>query len=506
MKHSYCFLDTTGNKLSLFISGLILILLQTACTKLDEEPYSAISTEQFYKTESDATAALAAAYAQLVEVYNTAGTFASDWSADQIYPRQAVGRNTLTLFTYDPNYTTQRSFTRVHESPQQLWNSCYAGIEKSNWVIAKVPEADMDVAKRDAIVGDALFLRGFYHFTLAKNFGDVIIKTEPSESINAAFLSTSPQADVYKQVINDLDEAATKLPSHSAGLVKGRASKEVAIALQAKAALYAENWPLALEKAQQVIQSNKFSLLPDVRDVYNVAKEDAARIENMWAYEAESKPPAKSHQLLSLYGPPNSAAPEYGVETYGSSFAYQAFFDSFDPSDKRRQLLDTNYVNAAGVTVAQKDITPATPNAVLVKKYMDRTSLGALGAVNIPILRFADMYLIAAEAAARIGGPTAEAHGYINKVRQRAGLADLPSALTKEQFIEAVLKERSWEFFAEGDRWYDLTRTNTFMQVIPNAVNDVYPVRTPQPRHRYFPIPLDEVNANDQLEQNPDWR
>ncbi|RYZ30403.1 MAG: RagB/SusD family nutrient uptake outer membrane protein, partial [Sphingobacteriales bacterium] len=428
-----------------------------SCTKLTEEPYSAISTEQFYKTESDAVAALAAAYAQLVEVYNTAGTSASDWSADQIYPRQAVGRNTLTLFTYDPNYTTQRSFTRVHESPQQLWNSCYAGIEKSNWVIEKVPEAEMNATERDAIVGNALFLRAFYHFTLAKNFGDVIIKIKASQGIEGAFLPKSPQAEVYKQIFVDLDAAAAKLPSHSASLIKGRSSKETAWALHSKAALYAENWPLALEKAEQVIRSGKFSLMPDVRDVYNVAREDAARVENIWAYEAESAPPAKSHQLLSLYGPPNSAGPAYGVETYGSAFAYQQFFDSFDPTDKRRQLLDTTYVNAAGATVSQKDISPVTTKAVLVKKYMDRASLGALGSVNIPILRFPDMYLIAAEAGARIGGPTPTSYTYINLVRKRAGLPDLVSELSQAQFIDTVLRERSWEFFAEGDRWYDLT-------------------------------------------------
>jgi len=485
---------------------LSLALFLYSCTKLDEEPYSSISTDQFYKTESDATAALAAAYAQLVEVYNTAGTCASDWSADQIYPRQAVGRNTLTLFTYDPNYTTQRSFTRVHESPQQLWNSSYAGIEKANWVIAKVPEVEMPAAARDAIVGDALFLRAFYLFTLTKNFGDVIIKTEPSENIASAFLPKSPRADVYKQIFSDLDAAAAKLPDHSAGLVKGRSSKQIAWGLHAKAALYAENWPLALEKAEQVIKSNKFSLMSDVRDVFNVAKEDAARVENMWAYEAENKPPAKSHQLLSLCGPPNSNGPEYGVETYGSMFAYQSFFDSFDSSDKRRQLLDTNYLDLTGKVVVQKDITPATPHGVLIKKYMDKTSLGALGAINIPILRLPDMFLIAAEAAARIGAPSATAYSYINTVRKRAGLSDLTPELNQDQFIAAVLRERSWEFFGEGDRWYDLTRTNTFMQVVPLAVNEVYPVRTPQPKNRYFPIPQDEVNANDQLEQNPEWK
>jgi hypothetical protein len=137
---------------------------------------------------------------------------------------------------------------------------------------------------------------------------------------------------------------------------------------------------------------------------------------------------------------------------------------------------------------------------------MDPNSVGGSGAINIPILRLADVYLIAAEAAARQNGPSGEAYSYINAVRNRAGLPGLTTGLDKEHFVDSVLQERSWELFGEGDRWYDLTRTNTFLQVIPKAVNNVYPGRAPQPRNRYFPIPLDEINANPKLEQNPDWK
>lgn len=208
---------------------------------------------------------------------------------------------------------------------------------------------------------------------------------------------------------------------------------------------------------------------------------------------------------MGLYGPPNSNGPAYGKSTYGSIFAYPAFFASFDPADKRRQLLDTNYTDRQGKVVPQASITPVTKKGVLVKKYMDPNSIVGSHATNIPLMRLADVYLIAAEAAARQSGPDAQAYGFINTVRARAGLPAL-AGLSKEAFIAAVLQERSWELFAEGDRWYDLTRTNTFLQVIPQAVSDVYPTRNPQAKHRYFPIPLSEINANQKLEQNPDWK
>ena len=116
------------------------------------------------------------------------------------------------------------------------------------------------------------------------------------------------------------------------------------------------------------------------------------------------------------------------------------------------------------------------------------------------------MYLIAAEAEARLNGATAKAYGYINAIRKRVGLTDLKTGLGKDAFVDAILQERSWEFFAEGDRWYDLTRTGKFLTVIPKATNSVYPSRPVQAKNKYFPIPQDEVNANPELQQNPDWQ
>lgn len=496
----------TRKNIQYLLGGLCLMLVYSSCNKLTETPYSSIFTNNFYKTASDAEAALTAVYGPMVALYNTAGTGASDFSADQIYPRPVVGRDTYTLFSYDANYTTQKSFSRQMESPQQIWQSCYSGIEKANWVILRVPETNMDTARRTVILGEAYYLRAFYLWMLTKNFRDIVVKTTPSTSIDTAIMGKTMQPDVFKQIYQDLDLAIAKLPSYSANIQKGRPSKEVAMALYAKTALYAQNWATALDKAKQVLSSGKYSLMPDVLDVYNVAKEDAARQENMWAFECESASPGFSTQIIGLYGPKNSDGPQYAASSYGSAFAYQSFFDSFNAADRRRLLLDTIYINKLGQVVHQKDITPITPQGVLVKKYMDPNSVGGSGAINIPILRLADVYLIAAEAAARQNGPSGEAYGYINAVRNRAGLPGLTTGLDKEHFVDSVLQERSWELFGEGDRWYDLTRTNTFLQVIPKAVNNVYPGRAPQPRNRYFPIPLDEINANPKLEQNPDWK
>lgn len=496
-------------KLYQLVIAVSFLLL--SCRKLDETVYSSIYTENFYKTSSDAEKGLVAVYDPLADMANgPALTLASDLSADQSYPRAVVGRNTLTLFTYDPNYTTQQSNGRLFESPEQIWISCYDGIEKANWIIEKVPGATMDAVRRGQIVGEAYFLRAFYLWIATKNFGDVPVKTRASVSEAEAIVGKSPKAEVYKQIYSDLDKAlAAGLVSYPA-VEKGRPSKEAVNALYAKVALYNEDWPLALQKAKEVIASGKYSLMQDVRDLFRFDKEDVARIENIWAFESEPEANSRSSQLSSLLGPTGSAAPAYGKTTFGSMFAYQSFFNSFDPKDVRRALLDTSYVDKNGNVVPQRSITPITTQGVLIKKYQDpNAGGGASPSVNIPILRLADIYLIAAEAEFRISGSSANALSYINAVRRRAfGLPiNTPSIYDLATVnLDNILQERSWEFFAEGDRWYDLTRTNKFLTEIPKAVNNVYPTRTPLPKHRYFPIPQDEINANPKIEQNPDWK
>ena len=481
-------------------------LLLHSC-QLDETIYSSIYTGEFYKTAADSEKGLIAAYGALSSLGGgPALTLIADFSDDQTYPRGVVGRNTLTQFTYDVNYTTQKSNSRVNESPQQIWSACYSGIEKANWVIAKVPEATMDETRKKQIIGEAYFLRAFYHWFLAKNFGEIPVKITPSYTEEEALTAKSPKAEVYKQIYADLDMAlAAGLPSYPS-VDKGRPAKEVVSALYAKAALYNEDWAKALEKAKEVISSGKYSLMPDVLDVYKNDKEDAARIENLWAFEVDPISPGTGHQLTGLCGPPGSAAPAYARTSFGSMFAYQAFFNSFDAKDKRRQLLDTNYIDKSGKVVAQKSITPITTQGVLIKKYQDPSS--TIGLIpNIPILRLPDVYLIAAEAEARINGGSATAYSYINAVRKRAGVKEITGAKMKD-----IMHERRVELAGENERHQDLMRWDKAGLIDISAHYKI--ARGPykpsrnfvKPKHYYFPLPQREVDlSNGILIQNSNY-
>jgi hypothetical protein len=485
-------------------SCAIGLLLFYSCNKLKETPYSSIYTQNFYSNATEAEAAITAVYGGLYNLYTAGATiFVPEWSADIMFPRNVVARSSLTLYTYDPQYSAQTSFARTNESPIEIWKQAYAGVEKANWVIAKVPTTPMDTARRNSILGEAYFFRAFFNWTLTRNFQNIVLKITPSNSIANSYVGKSDQKAVYQQIYKDLILADSLLPDYTPTIVKGRVSRQVAQLLFAKAALYDQNWPVALTMAQTVINSGKYTLMPNFADAFDVSKKDAARQENMFAVELSSSLNPSRFSQVAYYFAPISAGAAYNKGPAGAMYAFQSFYNSFAPNDGRRALLDTSF---PGVPQVKMDTRLLTKNLVAVGKYKDPNAIGSLSNNNIPILRYADAFLIAAEAEAMQNGASGLAYSYVNTIRTRAHIPGLTAGLSKQDFVDSVLVERAKEFYGEGDRWYDLTRTNTFLTVIPTAINADYPVRTPLPKHRYFPIPQLEINANPELVQNPDWQ
>lgn len=471
----------------LLLAGILVTM--SAC-ELTETPYSFVSPQQFYTSTSDAEAALAAAYSPLTDLYSRVGTQLPDYSADQCFPRAVVGRDQLTVFSYDATM----------DLIGQYWQHCFNGINRANQVIENVPKITMDETRKRQLLAEAFFLRGLYYFHLVKTFGEVPIKSTSTRDVSTTEVAKSKVEEVYAFLIKDLEQATKDLPATPKD--RGRAAIGAAQGLLAKAYLYAGNWAKASENAQAVIQSNRYSLLPNVLDLYNPLREDAARVEQIFAAEFSALSGLNGSDLIGFYAPAGSS-PLFSRTSFGSAFGYVSFYRSFNPIDKRRQVLDTAYVNSAGKLIGQADVT--LRDRIFVKKFLDPNSNGALGENNFPILRLADVYLIAAEAEARQTGPTPVAYTAINTVRKRAGIPDLTPGLSKDAFIDAVLQERSWELCYEADRWYDLTRTGKF-KMVASVLNSYYPTRPVQDKHRYFPIPNVEVQTNSKIEQNPAWK
>jgi hypothetical protein len=197
--------------------------------------------------------------------------------------------------------------------------------------------------------------------------------------------------------------------------------------------------------------------------------------------------------------------PAYPIQTnwiiFGAQFKlYTKFVDSFEPADKRLNMILTNYTDTKGVyhEMSKDAGGNALNNARSFKFVPDPAGLSADMGNDIPVIRYSDILLSRAEALNELNGPQDAAVSLINEVRTRAGakeikLADYPA---KEGLRDFILAERGREFFGEGKRREDLIRMNKFIsgaQARGVSAKDF---------HVLYPIPQTEIDADKNLEQN----
>jgi len=144
----------------------------------------------------------------------------------------------------------------------------------------------------------------------------------------------------------------------------------------------------------------------------------------------------------------------------------------------------------------------ATADNLRSLKYWDNATVGNHSGNDVPLIRYADILLTRAEALNELNGPTQAALDLINLVRTRAGLTNLTlvQATSKDVLRSLILRERGWEFFTEGKRREDLLRMDKF---ISNA--QARGIAAAAEKHRLFPIPQTEIDANPACKQNPGY-
>lgn len=484
--------------LKIFAPFIICLSVIFGCSDLKEQPFSFFSPDQFYKTSSDAEAALAAVYGPLFGLYGREGWQVPDYSADQMFPRAVVSRDLLTTFNYDA--------TLAFLGP--YWSNCYSGISNANALLVKINTVSMDAVRKKQIEAEAKFLRALFYFHLAKNFGDVPIRKEPVLGIGDVEIAKSPVKDVYKFILEDLLFAEANLPATTT--VRGRPISMTASALLAKVHLYNEDYASSSASAKKVIDSKVYDLMPDVVSLWDPNQEDVNRKEMIFAVEYTRLPNTRAGMDIAAFNAPAGSAPKFCPVVYGSQFAYINFYKSFDRDDLRRRLMDTSFVDPKGVYIGQGRPGGVIFDRAFIRKYEDPQGTGANQLENnFPILRFADVLLIYAEAEARSKGVTSEALASINRVRRRAYKTatdkyDVAATVSKNQFIDIILEERSKELCFEADRWYDLTRTGNFLKV-SSQLNTYYTNRLVTQKNRWFPIPASEIQVNSKLKQTEGW-
>jgi hypothetical protein len=466
-------------KINIFF--IAVLTLAMGCQDLEENPKSFASPGNFYNDPAQIEAVFAASMNNLWGGWSGYG-----WAIRTGF------RNT------DSQNGGDMNLTQNHGSG--IWAMHYRAIANINQAIkaikdgklAGVPQAEIDV-----LMGQAKFLRAYNYFMLVRMFGDLPLPTEEVEDPFSTLLPRTPVVDVYALIESDFKEAIEKLPPTWPDAQRGRPTMDVAKGLLAKAYLTMATAPLndvsyyqkAATLAKEIIDDERYSLVEDINKVFSLETEFGP--ERMWSFISNYADGAISPQVWT------------SMRGWGDISVQDEWIDAYPEQPRKHAYFELE--NADGVN--HKDLGRRAG----VKKYQYDTpedfSAGR-SIIDMPILRFADVLLIFAEAENMAkGGPTQEAVDAINKVIDRAnGYVDNPAyprlttSMTKEEFDTAVIEERNLELNFELDRWFDLCRKRILGEKTRESVRQNF-----SEADYLFPIPENDLRLNPLLTQNPGY-
>jgi hypothetical protein len=486
----------------IYIIPFLFAAVPTACSDLDQLPAGSIITEQLYQTEADASAGVTGVYASLTNdsdqpLYGRNLYFLTDMASDYAAAgASAINANVRALSAV--------SYNAVNDRISLAWKQIYRGINRANVAIDNIPKVQGSPEIKKRLVNEAKFIRALLYFDAVQLWGPAPLILHEPESNSGLKSSRTDTKEIYAQIIRDLTDAE-ELPSSYTGLDIGRATGGAAKSLLAKVYLVRREWQKAYAKAAEVIHGGYgYELFENFADVTAMAAKNG-----------------KEHIFSAQFENGQQGV----IGRAGNSLTYASFigFNNIEPADivsDARLFYDEAYepgdlrkdVSYGKTLINPADGQPFTFNKPLFLKYLEwsfveqniaRTSAG----VNFPILRYADVLLMYAEALNEAGhGPDSEAYWAINRVRRRAfgvppdspSTADL-SDLDEAGFREAIRKERLREFVQEGQRWFDLVRWGILVESLRRVPEKAGATE----RNRLFPIPQEQHDLNpDGLWQN----
>ena len=473
------------------------------------------SSGNFWKTEADAISAANSLYDQfgLEEFYGRGYMWYIAASDDMIIGRPRPTGEAVRTFS---------SGSASYGNIQDQWLYRYKVIKRSNDIIRNVPAMNINAQLKNRVLGEAYFLSGIMYFELVYTYGPVpIIKPETT---NFTIPRPESVADNYAYIAEVLTKAGELLPYFEELSTKdyGRAHKTAAWAYLAKANLYAKDYANAEKFADMVIASGKHQLLPEFKDVFKISNNWSK--EYIWSVTGNSNPrggsPLPGIMLERLaWGQYNG---------WGYFTPTKELFDAYQSGDKRREVtilkpgdtftffgtvrtFDVNNTNSDSKMQFNKYMEPFSypklGNGNVDPKYVSEDGNYPTTALNVPLMRYAEVLLIKAEAALMQGK---NADTEINAIRSRAGLSPISGATMAD-----LKRERRCELAGEfANRHADLVRWGdaqaTYAQPLHRWDGAEVPynaTRSFNPSiHHVWPIPQKEVDTSGGvIKQNPGW-
>lgn len=434
-----------------------LLILSTglcACKKfLATTPTDSLLPEEYYDSEAKLLNALAGVYYPL-ETASMYGNFLnSDYNvSDEAFYQRSTQTTGVPAYNFDYADATVAGF----------WQQCYIGIERANMLIANINQANIAEGRRAPILGEALFLRGYYYFLLASNFGDVPLKTEPTKSPSAedVQLPRTPVKQVYAQILADMTKAEGLTNKITDLSFAGRVGKTTVEGILARVCLTMAGAPLKDESkyaeakawALKVMESGEHRLNPSYKQLFVNMHQDLYDIkDSMWEVEFKGNGAdglGSNGRVGSLAGIQMQVATGIGLKigySYGFLHTTARLFNLFQPGDLRRDwnLAPYNYITTyadryyynyyTAAQVYNRDAAKFRREAyVLDNKNQNATP------INFPLLRYSDVLLMFAEAENHINGPTAQAYDAINQVRRRGFGLNPATASTSVSVVSGI--------------------------------------------------------------------
>jgi hypothetical protein len=497
------------------VAALSLLLTVPACTDLDTDIFSNADASQFPSTETELLSVVGATYGELRGFH------------DPVLPLIEATTDEMVVPTRGPDWYDNASWQLMakHEwtpvSPGQIngsWEWGYRIIAKANSNLAALEASTLQIQGKEAIASELRVLRAFAFYWLMDMFGNVPILTEDTPGGNTA---QSTRAQVFAFVEQEIKEALPALRDEKGGASYGRFTKGAANFLLAKLYLNAEvytgtaQWAELIATTDAIINSPAaYGLNPNFLSNFavNNGSNTATYAENILAIPYDKTLAAGMNmQMRTLHGAHGAV---FALNTNPwNGFATRAdFYSTFSDNDQRKAMwLVGQQLDAAGQPIRFTDAVDNQSKLLIITPQISslEKALGNEGVRSVKyevqrnnartdqdndfaMFRFADVLLMKAEALLRTGD-AAGALPLVNRVRARAGVADL-SALT----LEVLLEERGRELAWEGWRRNDLIRFGRWENAWQFKANA-------ETHRRLFPIPSQQLSNNPALKQNPGY-
>ncbi len=442
-------------KRSILLLTFLTVFLMS-CDVLDTEPQASLDAETVLVDGAAAEAVLLGAYSrmQVAPYYGVHFTLSPDLATDNA--------------RYQGFFDSQLEVNSGNVPISNLWISTawvniYRVVNIANLLIAEVPGIEDDAfATRDRVLGEAHAVRALAYFDLLRVFGyhfdtsspyGLPLLLEPIENNDFNLipdLARSSVADTYQQILSDLNTATSLMAGYSTNTAM---NYWAALALRARVNLYAQNYEAAFNDANEVIEGGPFSLVGSVADLYETTGTTSESIFDLVFTDQDGS------SLFAF----TFQRDEYNVNP--------SLLESFEEGDERADL----FIFERG---SDRPL-----------KWSDSDN-----ADNVRVLRLAEMYLIRSEAATmRDNNPNAGLED-LNVIRTRAGLGEIASIDSMDEYVNILLQERRAEFNYEGHRFFDIVRFDKLGELFGR-----------EDFRKAFPIPRDELQIQSNLEQNPGY-